>query len=250
LILANQLGAVVFTIKGEHAVEALLDFARRYRVGNVIVGKPQARRRFPWLRGRSVVDSLLQVPGLSVQVVDTSEPDAAKAAVPAPSGLERGGELVDLLPPEHIVVLTEAVGRKQLIRILTRIALKGTGVNAIAASDAVIEREGKGSTFLNSGLALPHAFVEGLHVPCLALGLPKGGILDALDDPNPDAVFVLLTPVHAEALHLELLSAIGRAFQDTAVRDSLAAAVGPEDAIAALRGAAPIRPSSPSPPRP
>jgi two-component system, OmpR family, sensor histidine kinase KdpD len=40
LTLAKQLGAQVFPYKGEDVVETILHFAREYRVGHIIIGKP------------------------------------------------------------------------------------------------------------------------------------------------------------------------------------------------------------------
>ena len=40
LTLAKQLGAQVFPYKGEDVVETILHFAREYRVGHIVIGKP------------------------------------------------------------------------------------------------------------------------------------------------------------------------------------------------------------------
>jgi two-component system sensor histidine kinase KdpD len=256
--LANQLGAVVFTVKGEDPVEALLDFARRYRVGNLVVGKPRRPRGLPWFGRQRVVERLLAVKGLTVQVVDGADPaDAHSAAASAASGPSGAPRRVPetpadpgLLAAAQVLVLDEPVGHQQLIRILVRMALKGSGVSPLDAGDAVLERERKGSTFLNSGLAVPHAMIPGLPGPRLALCLPKAGVSDPRETVPVDAVFLLLTPAGAETQHLELLSAIGRAFQDAAVREALRRAGSPEDAIEALHGTRLVSPAPPGPPRP
>jgi len=41
LALAGQLGAMVFTFKGEDVVDTILRFAREYRVGNLVIGRPR-----------------------------------------------------------------------------------------------------------------------------------------------------------------------------------------------------------------
>ena len=40
LTLAKQLGAQVFPYKGEDIVETILHFAKEYRVGHIVIGKP------------------------------------------------------------------------------------------------------------------------------------------------------------------------------------------------------------------
>ena len=44
LTLANQLGATVFTFKGQDVADTILRFAREYRVGNIVIGKPRPCR--------------------------------------------------------------------------------------------------------------------------------------------------------------------------------------------------------------
>ncbi len=72
LSLANSLGAIVFTYKGEDIVDTILHFAREYRVGHIVIGRPGP---LPWwkrLLGRkTVVEQLiLKAHGLTVVVVD------------------------------------------------------------------------------------------------------------------------------------------------------------------------------------
>jgi two-component system sensor histidine kinase KdpD len=72
LTLANTLGAIVFTYKGEDIVDTILHFAKEYRVGHIVIGRPGP---LPWwkrLLGRkTVVEQLiLKAHGLTVVVVD------------------------------------------------------------------------------------------------------------------------------------------------------------------------------------
>lgn len=80
LTLANALGAIVFTYKGEDIVDTILHFASEYRVGHLVIGRPGP---LPWwkrLLGRkTVVERLiLKAHGLTVVVVDAkAEADSA-----------------------------------------------------------------------------------------------------------------------------------------------------------------------------
>src|SRR5207248_10058940 len=85
LTLANQLGATVFTFKGQDVADTILRFAREYRVGNIVIGRP---RPLPWwkrLKGeRSVAEQLIRRSGgVTVIVVDAITEDRP-AAEPAP----------------------------------------------------------------------------------------------------------------------------------------------------------------------
>ena len=72
LTLANTLGAIVFTYKGEDIVDTILHFATEYRVGHIVIGRPGP---IPWwkrLLGRKtlVEQLILKAHGLTVVVVD------------------------------------------------------------------------------------------------------------------------------------------------------------------------------------
>jgi two-component system sensor histidine kinase KdpD len=229
MTLAHELGAIVFTVKGDDVVQVLLDFARRYRVGNLIVGKPSRLRWFPWSRGARVVERLLALKGFSVQVVDASEPPPARE--PAPETAPEDGSLS---VADRVLILVKPVAYRDLILSLAGLALQDTPLDAAAATEAVMEREGRGSTFLDSGLALPHVSLGGLDHARLALALPRAGLRDPTPNHSPEAVLLLLSPANAEAVHLELLFKIGRAFQDPVLRSALGRAATSEEALAAL----------------
>jgi two-component system sensor histidine kinase KdpD len=80
LTLANALGAIVFTYKGEDIVDTILHFAAEYRVGHIVIGRPGPLSLWKRLLGRkTVVERLiLKAHGLTVVVVDAkAEPKAA-----------------------------------------------------------------------------------------------------------------------------------------------------------------------------
>ena len=72
LTLANLLGAIVFTYKGEDIVETILHFAREYRVGHIVIGRPGPLPLWKRLLGRkTLVERLiLKAKDHTVVVVD------------------------------------------------------------------------------------------------------------------------------------------------------------------------------------
>jgi two-component system, OmpR family, sensor histidine kinase KdpD len=74
LVLAQQLGATVFTCKGDDVVQTILQFAKEYRVGHVVIGSPVRKVPF-WRRlwGEvSLVERLItEGSGITVAVPDT-----------------------------------------------------------------------------------------------------------------------------------------------------------------------------------
>lgn len=74
LTLAQQLGATVFTCKGDDVVQTILQFAKEYRVGHLVIGSPMHKVPF-WRRlwGEvSLVERLItEGRGITVAVPDT-----------------------------------------------------------------------------------------------------------------------------------------------------------------------------------
>ncbi len=74
LTLAQQLGATVFTYKGDDVIKTILQFAKEYRVGHIVIGSPGRKMSF-WkrLRGESsIVERLvIEGKGITVVVLDT-----------------------------------------------------------------------------------------------------------------------------------------------------------------------------------
>ncbi len=231
LTLANQLGATVFTLKGQDIADTLFRFAREYRVGHVLVGKPHPR---PWWkslsRSREVVERLLRMEGeFTLSVINTRAGNPGREieevpqapAVPAQGQSGEKIRLTDFLKRDQIVIWDEPLTKFHAMRALVA-TLKGkSGFSSEKLLEKLLERENQGSTFLNEGVALPHARLEGLDAPMVALGLCRSGILDAFTETPIEAVFLLITPKEGHRSHLQLLAITGRLMQNRSVRNRL-----------------------------
>jgi two-component system sensor histidine kinase KdpD len=249
LTLANQLGATVFTFKGQDIADTILRFAREYRVGQIVIGKPHS---VPWwrrllFRERSVAEQLIfRAQGVTITVIDANAEEQLASNLPAapssefssPANVNRIVErptLGRLLTADHIRVWNDPVSKEQVFSDLAAAAT--TGTNGVAPETILAklkEREGQGSTFLNEGVALPHARVEGLPAPLAALGLAHVGVLDAPTDKPIEVVFLMLSPTDQATNHLRLLAAAGRLLQNKDLRKQLRAARSPDEAAAIL----------------
>ncbi|MDB4944834.1 MAG: putative Na/H antiporter [Labilithrix sp.] len=100
---------------------------------------------------------------------------------------------------------------------------------------AVLERELIAPTGLGDDVAIPHAPVEGLTRPVVALGLSAGGIdFDAPDGRPAHIVFMLLLPPKAYARELKVLSNLARSVFDEKARSMLVRATTQEEAVQVL----------------
>lgn len=219
LTLANQLGATVFTFKGKDVVQTILNFAREYRVGHIVIGRPYAipewkRRLFG---KRSVAEELvIRAEGVAIVVVDaagqsqsfsvpdiTSEDVAADAKIKAKKSLM----LIDVLDPDQILICEEPINKNTIVeKLVYSICHKHPELSAAVILDRLRLREEKGSTFLNEGIALPHVTIEGILTPIVALALTKGGLSDVKSERPIEAVFLLLDPAAPIASEAKLMS--------------------------------------------
>jgi mannitol/fructose-specific phosphotransferase system IIA component (Ntr-type) len=107
------------------------------------------------------------------------------------------------------------------------------------ARDAVLERELVAPTGLGDEVAIPHAALEGLARPLLALGRsPRGIDFDAPDGRLARVVFLLLIPPKAYDEEVRILASIARATIDARGREELLAAGGLDEVIQVLNRSA------------
>jgi two-component system, OmpR family, sensor histidine kinase KdpD len=257
LALAGQLGAMVFTFKGDDVVDTILRFAREYRVGHLVVGRPTPRpfwsRMAPIFRSRLDISRLLAAArGLAVVVVDA----AAEAAPAGPSeaprclGLETeerpepkaiarpvpaaSAPLSSYLAAPAILLFGEPVGKSELLARLVSAVAGGFPVDAADILRRVERREAEASTFLAEGIALPHVRVPGLAAPRVGLALPRAELAGS-GIAGIEAVFLFLCPEEAPDLCLGLLAKAARLFRDPPSRAALKRAGSSAEAMQVIR---------------
>lgn len=240
--LAQTLGATVFTYRGDSVVGTILRFAREYGVGHVVVGRPGSRRWRDRLLGRRgpVQDLMERAEGLTVVVVDPEArpvvvgPGAAptarqrKTTPPPPQDLM---EAADLLCPEAVLILAGCPSKEELIeRLLERLARLHPHLDGGMALRRLMRRESEGSTFLETGLGLPHARIPGLSSPLAALALCPAG-----SPGDPRVTLLLLLPEDDPGQALRILGGVARVFRRPESIERLAEAVAGEEAVETWR---------------
>ena len=196
---------------------------------------------------RSVAERLItEATGLTLVVLDTWK-EAAVSVEPFPDQLPtepppvgahvevRVPRLTALLSPERVLTWDQPMDRDSVLRQLVEKAVKGTdGLRADDVANAVLKRENEGSTFLTEGIALPHARIEGLPGPLLALGRARQGVTGVPVSQPGQLVWLILSPVRDPEIQIRLLAAASQmATNQPLLRDMMSAAT-PEEVIAAL----------------
>lgn len=233
LALAGQLGATVFDLKGDDVARTLLSFAREYRVGHLVLGKPAPRPWWKRIWRRSVLEELLRISsGVSIDIVDLATVD-----LPPPAGAPLAETTLDaILEGAPVVFWDHPVSRDEAMESLVHASVgKDDPLRLWEAVEAVRARELSGSTFLPDGIAIPHGRLRQLDTPLCAIGIPREGVPDSPVEEPVELVFLLLTPAEDPKLHLKLMSAGVRFLRDKELRKRLLQSEGPEQAREALR---------------
>ncbi len=243
LTLAKQLGGLVFTFKGQDVSNTILRFAKEYRVGHIVIGSPTPRPLWQKLLGkRSVVENLIhEAKGITLTVLDTrkyetEEPkgiEAQKVESPVP-----GSQLLlsSLLSPRRIVIWDHPVDKAGVLRALVEASVAGDGMGDPAILlDAILKREEQGSTFMNEGVAFPHARLDHLDAPIMALGLTRWGIADVETEKPIELVFLILSPARNPDSQIQVLGLISRAARNRPFLQNLQSCQTPEEVLESIR---------------
>jgi two-component system sensor histidine kinase KdpD len=248
LTLAQQLGATVFTYRGDDIVKTILQFAKEYRVGHIVVGR--SGRKFPlWKRlsGRStLVQRLVEAAkGTTVVVLDTREvgigpvaqlekPVAeATMAIRLPVAVRPAASP---LAETAILIWDESLDKEIAMRqLLSACCRRHNKLPKEQAWRALTQREQQGSTFLGEDVALPHARLAGIEHAVVGLGLAKQGVSEPSTGRSVRIVFLLLSPVSPPEVHVRYLSLISRLSQRARLRQELLAAGSAGEARHVLR---------------
>ena len=111
---------------------------------------------------------------------------------------------------DDILVQQEGFQRNALIRnILEHLASHHHGLRNVDANyNAVIRREDATGTVLPSGIAIPHARLEGIEHPYVGIATSERGILFEEGAPLSHLVFVVLIPRDQPGFYLQILRAL------------------------------------------
>jgi two-component system sensor histidine kinase KdpD len=254
LTLAKQLGAMVFTYKGEDIADTLLRFAREYRVGTIVVGSPNPLPAWKrWIGERSTVDRLIHdARGMTVVVLDTREeaaahvgptPERGKGEAPAAGTLEGTVPpasglpvLSRLISPRGIVIWNQPVRKEIALRTLVDAAVGGSGIaDPASILGLVLKREEEGSTFFNEGVAFPHARVENLAKPVVAMGVTRQGVEDLSLEKPVENIFLVLTPAESPDIQVRILGVLARVSRNRHLLLKIQACRTPEEVLSAVQ---------------
>jgi len=254
LTLAKQLGAMVFTYKGEDIPDTLLRFAREYRVGTIVVGSPSPIPAWKRLFGAgSTVDRLIRdAGGITVVVLDTrteevlhprpsrKTPDTTllpeREAEPSGQPDAMHPVLSPLLRPGRILIWNQPVRKELALRTLVDAAVSDSGIGDPATVlGMVLKREEEGSTFFNEGVAFPHARVENLDAPVVAMGVTRQGVPDVPTGRPVDYIFLVLSPARSPDIQVKILGILARVSRNRHLLLKIQSCRTPEEILSSIQ---------------
>lgn len=105
----------------------------------------------------------------------------------------------------------EAVTSRDAIRELAEVLSADAKMSPEQIAEAVWQRELSMPTGLPNRVAIPHARIEGLKAPMIALGVsPEGVDFNSPDGRHARLIFLILTPVQDNGAQLEILASIAK----------------------------------------
>jgi mannitol/fructose-specific phosphotransferase system IIA component (Ntr-type) len=144
--------------------------------------------------------------------------------------------LSEFLSPERIVIWDRPVEKDSVLRTLAEVSVAGSSETDLATVLAnIAKREEQGSTFLNEGVALPHARIEKLLHPVVAIGLTRKGVPDVSTSMPIEYVFLILSPAEAPEVQVQILGQVSRASRNRELVRNLEMCRTPQEVITAIR---------------
>ena len=218
LSLAQQLGATVFTYKGDDVVKTILRFAKEYHVGHLVIGssKPSFSLWKRILGRRSVAERLIsEAKGVTVVVLDTR--DMLVEAKPVSSMLTSDAisrppddsakeiSFVAKLSWDHFISKEDAI-----TQLLDKCCEGNPSLQRDDILRRVMDREREGSTLIGEDVSIPHARIPGISRPIVALGAAKSGAGDMETGVVARIVILLLSPSDDPLSHVKMLGGLSR----------------------------------------
>jgi Kef-type K+ transport system membrane component KefB/mannitol/fructose-specific phosphotransferase system IIA component (Ntr-type) len=153
-------------------------------------------------------------------------------------GRKKSLKLLDVLAEKHILLNLKAHTVREVIDEMATKAAAATDMTPDDIAATVWQREQLMHTGLPHQMAVPHGRLPKLPRPIILLGRSSEGIdFDSPDGQSAQLIFMLLTPLQDNGAQLELLSMIGRTFDNPQTRNQVLAAKSVTEILAAINQA-------------
>ena len=140
-----------------------------------------------------------------------------------------------LIDPDNVYFDLEASDVNSALAAVADVFSPVVGLDPELVVQALVEREGLGSTSVGEGFAIPHCKTQGLRQIAIALARFREGVDFGGTDHDPVSfAFVVLSPPDQPAAHLQVLSQIARVLKRRELRTELLSAADATEAVKAI----------------
>ncbi|MBI5236882.1 MAG: PTS sugar transporter subunit IIA [Deltaproteobacteria bacterium] len=144
--------------------------------------------------------------------------------------------LADVITEDCIIPELDAIDKDSLLReMVLHLAGRTNGLDTEKALQALLEREGQGTTGIGHGVAIPHGKIKGLDCIKVSFGRSRKGVdFKAMDNMPVHLFFLIIAPENSAAACLKLLASISRLLKNHEFRFSLMNADGPSEIMSII----------------
>jgi fructose-specific phosphotransferase system IIA component len=145
--------------------------------------------------------------------------------------------LSDLFNEQSVMLDLEPMAKDDLLKgILEDLDSKGLIKGYDQALRDVLEREKVMSTGIGNGVAIPHAYTDGVERLVAGFYRTRQGVdFAALDGENVDLFFIILGPKASRRDHIKVLAKISRLLNHEEFRNDLREAAAAENVMAVFK---------------
>jgi mannitol/fructose-specific phosphotransferase system IIA component (Ntr-type) len=144
------------------------------------------------------------------------EPLGAADSVALGAGTVARVESKPMISADQVLVWEGRIEKEDALRALLKLCCRSEPkVIEEIAWEKLMARERQGSTFVGEGVAIPHARIDELDRPVIALGVPRTGISDAETRTTIQIMILLLTPTSDANAHVKVLGEVTRMVQES-----------------------------------
>lgn len=131
--------------------------------------------------------------------------------------------LSSFITPESVKISESTSSQKKAFELLAELLTPMGQHSTHQIFDALVKREKLGSTAIGNGVAIPHARVESIAHPKLAL-LRTAGVNNGETDAIPVSLFFgLIVPTEQNDTHLGILAELSRCIKESEIVEHLLA---------------------------
>lgn len=141
--------------------------------------------------------------------------------------------LIERITEDVVKIPLESTTKPDVIEELLQVLVDAGKINdKQSAYRALLEREAKGSTGLEHGIAVPHCKTDAVSSLTVAVGIAPSGIdFDALDGKPCKLFFLILAAPDQSGPHIEALSEIARITRSSAFMRTLLSSESPSEVV-------------------